>query len=138
MVEPSNVDYVGFILLQKKTYRLISLSLLNGADDGNRTHVVSLEGWGSTIKLHPHMSLIASALNFRMTKSTKKVDIFNYTKIRYFVNTFLIKKLVIILTSYLLWYLHLLYWSLIHNQIYDYYYLLLHLQKQMISMLMLM
>ena len=25
-----------------------------GAGDGNRTHVVSLEGWNSTIELHPH------------------------------------------------------------------------------------
>ena len=26
----------------------------NGAGDGNRTHVASLEGWSSTIELHPH------------------------------------------------------------------------------------
>ena len=26
----------------------------NGAGDGNRTHVASLEGWNSTIELHPH------------------------------------------------------------------------------------
>ena len=26
----------------------------HGADDGNRTHVTSLEGWSSTIELHPH------------------------------------------------------------------------------------
>ena len=26
----------------------------NGAGDGNRTHVTSLEGWNSTIELHPH------------------------------------------------------------------------------------
>ena len=25
-----------------------------GAGDGNRTHVSSLEGWCSTIELHPH------------------------------------------------------------------------------------
>jgi hypothetical protein len=25
-----------------------------GAGDGNRTHVTSLEGWSSTIELHPH------------------------------------------------------------------------------------
>ena len=28
---------------------------LFGAGDGNRTHVTSLEGWGSTIELHPHI-----------------------------------------------------------------------------------
>ena len=27
----------------------------NGAGEGNRTLVTSLEGWGSTIELHPHM-----------------------------------------------------------------------------------
>ena len=26
-----------------------------GAGDGNRTHTTSLEGWGSTIELHPHV-----------------------------------------------------------------------------------
>ena len=26
-----------------------------GADDGNRTHTTSLEGWGSTIELHPRI-----------------------------------------------------------------------------------
>ena len=30
------------------SYRLIK------AGDGNRTHVISLEGWCSTIELHPH------------------------------------------------------------------------------------
>ena len=27
-----------------------------GAGDGNRTHAASLEGWNSTIELHPHLS----------------------------------------------------------------------------------
>ena len=27
-----------------------------GAGDGNRTHVASLEGWDSTIELHPHLT----------------------------------------------------------------------------------
>ena len=26
----------------------------DGAGDGNRTHAASLEGWNSTIELHPH------------------------------------------------------------------------------------
>src|SRR5262249_55926751 len=29
-------------------------ALRAGAGDGNRTHVTSLEGWSSTIELHPH------------------------------------------------------------------------------------
>ena len=28
-----------------------------GAGDGNLTHVISLEGWSSTIELHPHLTL---------------------------------------------------------------------------------
>ena len=28
----------------------------SGAGDGNRTHAASLEGWNSTIELHPHSS----------------------------------------------------------------------------------
>ncbi len=30
---------------------------MDGAGDGNRTHVASLEGWNSTIELHPHASM---------------------------------------------------------------------------------
>ena len=33
----------------------------NGAGDGNRTHVISLEGWSSTIELHPHLSQVELA-----------------------------------------------------------------------------
>lgn len=32
----------------------INQLISNGADDENRTHIASLEGWGSTIKLHLH------------------------------------------------------------------------------------
>lgn len=31
--------------------------LENGAGDGNRTHAISLEGWSSTIELHPQIPL---------------------------------------------------------------------------------
>ena len=36
------------------SYRLIMLFRKSKAGDGNRTHVSSLEGWCSTIELHPH------------------------------------------------------------------------------------
>ena len=36
----------------------------NGAGDGNRTHVVSLEGWSSTIELHPHKLSITLPISF--------------------------------------------------------------------------
>ena len=35
------------------SYRLIMLFRKSKAGDGNRTHVSSLEGWCSTIELHP-------------------------------------------------------------------------------------
>ena len=39
------------------SYRRIRYALQNsGAGDGNRTHAASLEGWNSTIELHPHLS----------------------------------------------------------------------------------
>ncbi len=31
----------------------MSKRIESGAGDGNRTHVISLEGWSSTIELHP-------------------------------------------------------------------------------------
>ena len=39
--------------LQAHSTRLLEKS---GAGDGNRTHAASLEGWNSTIELHPHPS----------------------------------------------------------------------------------
>lgn len=42
----------NFLITFPKNFRL---SLRAG--DGNRTHVSSLEGWCSTIELHPHVSL---------------------------------------------------------------------------------
>ena len=39
------------------SYRRIALAMIEiGAGDGNRTHAASLEGWNSTIELHPHVS----------------------------------------------------------------------------------
>ena len=35
------------------------------AGDGNRTHVSSLEGWCSTIELHPHMQCLVPESNQR-------------------------------------------------------------------------
>jgi hypothetical protein len=32
------------------------LQAQNGAGDGNRTHTASLEGWNSTIELHPQLT----------------------------------------------------------------------------------
>ena len=42
------------------SYRRIRYAFLkkSGAGDGNRTHAASLEGWNSTIELHPHFVAI--------------------------------------------------------------------------------
>ncbi len=37
-----------------------------GAGDGNRTHATSLEGWDSTIELHPHGSCSISHFSSRI------------------------------------------------------------------------
>lgn len=42
-------------LYNKKTALLAVYQLLYGAGDGNRTHATSLEGWSSTIELHPQL-----------------------------------------------------------------------------------
>ena len=42
------------------SYRCIIIAFVQkeiGAGDGNRTHAASLEGWNSTIELHPRTSL---------------------------------------------------------------------------------
>ena len=41
------------LLIIRYSLRLQSRTF--GAGSGNRTHVASLEGWNSTIELHPHV-----------------------------------------------------------------------------------
>ncbi len=41
----------------------MSTANFSGAGDGNRTHATSLEGWCSTIELHPHLSLMLAYFN---------------------------------------------------------------------------
>lgn len=48
--------------LVPKGTRAIHLSY--GAGDGNRTRVISLEGWGSTIELHLHLPL--TVFNYKL------------------------------------------------------------------------
>ena len=53
---------------QKAQQTLISWDLSGGAGDGNRTHVTSLEGWNSTIELHPQLT------NCILPKNNAKVN----------------------------------------------------------------
>ena len=41
---------------------LLSYRCLFGAGEGNRTLATSLEGWGSTTELHPHISYFIIAI----------------------------------------------------------------------------
>ena len=49
-LEPPTYCLEGSCSIQLSYWRL-----LNGAGDGNRTRVSSLEGWCSTIELHPQI-----------------------------------------------------------------------------------
>ena len=40
-----------------KNKKALKSRLIIGAGGGNRTLTISLEGWSSTIKLHPHLSM---------------------------------------------------------------------------------
>ena len=52
--------------IHKKEYKKRNRinSFFKRAGDGNRTHVSSLEGWCSTIELHPHIAVLALCLCF--------------------------------------------------------------------------
>ena len=61
--------------MQNKNVNKIHALILNGAGDGNRTHVISLEGWSSTIELHPHQTfLIIRIIFYFVNTKIKKFD----------------------------------------------------------------
>jgi hypothetical protein len=52
----ARVWHEGAVVRQVRLERIsknLSEQYRMGADDGNRTRMTSLEGWGSTIELHP-------------------------------------------------------------------------------------
>ena len=57
-VEPPTYCLEGSCSIQLSYWRK-----KNGAGDGNRTHATSLEGWNSTIELHPHISFLIFQLS---------------------------------------------------------------------------
>ena len=65
----------------------IRLSKKSGAGDGNRTHAASLEGWNSTIELHPHIRIdaVSTTLVYNTTYRLNCQIIFTaFYKIFYF------------------------------------------------------
>ena len=59
-LEPPTYCLEGSCSIQLSYWRIY----LTGAGDGNRTHTTSLEGWGSTIELHPQIPNKYSATEF--------------------------------------------------------------------------
>ena len=55
-MQPSFLRGMRQDIIHKKEYKKRNRinSFFKRAGDGNRTHVSSLEGWCSTIELHPH------------------------------------------------------------------------------------
>ena len=52
---PEGTRTPGPLLRRQMLYPAeLQAQMQSGAGDGNRTHATSLEGWGSTIELHPH------------------------------------------------------------------------------------
>jgi hypothetical protein len=56
MVGPSGLEPPTSRLSGVRSNQLSYGPILYGAGDGNRTHATSLEGWSSTIELHPRNS----------------------------------------------------------------------------------
>ena len=81
---------------------------LIGAGDGNRTHATSLEGWDSTIELHPHFnSFFIITYNAKTVNdltpifTTKLNNIYSRFSLNSFINKFCVaEKLIICTISY--------------------------------------
>ncbi len=54
----------------------ITPTKLNGAGDGNRTHATSLEGWCSTIELHPHFTQCSKIIANELSIVKRLLDLF--------------------------------------------------------------
>ena len=52
---PWGTRTLGLLLRRQLLYPAELKAHCNGAGDGNRTHAASLEGWNSTIELHPQV-----------------------------------------------------------------------------------
>ena len=78
------------LLLRRQLLYPAELQAQIGADEGNRTLVISLEGWNSTIELHPHKGRPKNLLDYR---NTKKINCQGYCQesLRFF-SMFLLKK----------------------------------------------
>ena len=82
-LEPPTYCLEGSCSIQLSYWRIFSWQLphetIRGAGDGNRTHATSLEGWGSTIELHPRNSERLTLYTFSHALSS---DFFKFFKFR--------------------------------------------------------
>ena len=62
--EPLTLGLEGRCSIQLSYRCICTKAFLIGAGDGNRTHAASLEGWNSTIELHPHVVSRDNAYTF--------------------------------------------------------------------------
>ena len=86
--EPLTLALEGRCSIQL-SYKYI-LNKKNGAGDGNRTHAASLEGWNSTIELHPHKFVETRILaGFANRKSTTIIAV-SHLKTKYFIRNLLL------------------------------------------------
>ena len=58
---PGGTRTPDLLLRRQLLYPAELLAHLDGAGDGNRTRVSSLEGWCSTIELHPQIRFLANS-----------------------------------------------------------------------------
>jgi hypothetical protein len=62
--------YTQFSILNPAICHHIFYQHIVGAGDRDRTDIISLEGWGSTIELHPHLHLLlVEGVGFEPTKA---------------------------------------------------------------------
>ena len=75
------------LLLRRQLLYPAELQTHFGADEGNRTLVISLEGWNSTIELHPRKFGLKTPLEYVTITKTKCQGLF-FAKF-YFLNSFI-------------------------------------------------
>ena len=56
----------------------LTAHIICGAGDGNRTHATSLEGWDSTIELHPRVTTVIIISNDRWNVNTFLINFLIY------------------------------------------------------------
>ena len=54
----------------------------DGAGDGNRTHIASLEGWDSTIELHPHYGATDRNRTYNLLITSQLLYLLSYDSVK--------------------------------------------------------